>query len=523
MSQQSFKKNVKTWFNSKPIFLFLFPPLFILNGWKEFIGFFTITQILLNLSVISIGLLFIYGCARLILKNKITSSVLTLLFALFVYTFGPIHDYWKSFLGQNFITSYSFLIPFSLLIFFFLVVRLKQLSTLSKKTIVFFNTTLAFLLAFEITTIIYIILSSNQEKLLLDDRFDAVQSYASNNSIKDSLKPDIFFLVFDAMPSTAAMKEHWNVDNGKLDSFLREENFYVANNSKSNYNITMLSVNSCMNMNYFSEEQIYKDGEIGMLRRGSRSIEKNSLIELLKKENYKIELAQPVSIQQTDPQIESFFSRLLSFHFLYKTLPGRMYKDLGWRLMHYKTTSRWLNHFETKNYLKKQSDLNITIERVKKVCNNNSSPNFIYAHFLVPHSPFIFDSTGHLRSIPEIRAMKKTNPEMAFYHQVLFADKIISDLVTHIKKNNRNSIIIIIGDHGYRNAYGTKGYMIFENLTAIYYPDTDYSQLYHSISPVNIFRTTISKHLGNGLSLLKDSSVFVPYNISKQRNMYHIY
>lgn len=515
MSELFFKKKVKNWFSSKPLFLLLFPPLFILNGWKEFIGFFSITQILLNLSVVTIGVLFIHGCSKLVLKPKIVASVFTLLLSLFIFTFGPIHDYWKSFLGNGFITSYAFLIPCSLFIFIFLILRMKKLSALSKKTIIFFNTTLALLFVFELITVAYIFLTRNQSNLLLDDRFAAVQTYTPNNSINDSLKPDIFFLVFDAMPSTSAMKEHWNVDNSELDRFLRRENFYVADNSKSNYNVTMLSVNSCMNMNYFSDEQIYKDGEIGMLRRGSRSIEKNPLLQILERENYKTESAQPVSIQQTDPQIESFFSRLLSYHYLYKTLPGRMYKDLGWRLMHYKITNRWLNHFETKNYQKKQRDLNTTIERVKKVCTNNNTPTFIYAHFLIPHSPFIFDSTGRLKSIPEIRAMKKKSPEMAFYQQVLFADRVISDLVSYIKKNNQNSIIIIIGDHGYRNASGTKGYMIFDNLTAIYYPDTDYSQLYDSISPVNIFRTTLSKHLGNGLGLLKDSSVFVPYNISR--------
>lgn len=102
----------------------------------------------------------------------------------------------------------------------------------------------------------------------------------------------------------------------------------------------------------------------------------------------------------------------------------------------------------------------------------------------------------------------------AFIEQVLFANRIITDLVLHIKKHNRKkSIILVTGDHGYRNINGTRGYMIFDNFSALYFPDQDSSLLYPSISPVNNFRIVLNKYFDAALPLLKDSSIFIPYTL----------
>jgi hypothetical protein len=489
--------------------------LFIVNGWREFAGFFTYIQIILNFFGAASAIILIYFFCKLIFRYKPVAAFFTLLMAVFLFTFGPLHDFLKSLLGNGFLTSYKFLLPSALLMFFFIYRKLKTRTVIPAKTVRFIHSVLIASLLFEITLTIF---NNNKNHYsLLDNRFDSYKQFTPK-TINDSLKPNIFFLVFDAMPSSGGIRKHWGLDNTELDSFLVKHHFYVAANSQSNYNITMLSVNSCMNMNYFTDEQIFEGGETAMLKRGSRSIENNPLIRILTLQGYIANLIQPVSLQQTQPGIKSFFNDLLAFHFFYKTLPGRMYKDLGWSLTHYKLTDRWVSYLEKKEYQTRQKELNITVEKVKEASTVKRQPHFTYAHFMLPHSPFIFDSTGNLKSIPEIRTQKKNNPESAFYQQVLFADKVITDLVTHIKANNPKSIIIIMGDHGYRNIFTAveEGYMIFDNFTAIYYPDHDYSGLYPSISPVNIFRTTLNKYLGRGLDLKKDSSIFIPYNISKQ-------
>jgi len=93
---------------------------------------------------------------------------------------------------------------------------------------------------------------------------------------------------------------------------------------------------------------------------------------------------------------------------------------------------------------------------------------------MLPHAPFIFDSSGSIKPLTEIQRLKSEDHPKAFIEQVKYANTIIKDLVLHIKqKNKKNTILIIAGDHGFRNASGN-GYMIFDNLTAVYLPDQNY-------------------------------------------------
>ncbi|MBK8088639.1 MAG: hypothetical protein IPK31_12180 [Chitinophagaceae bacterium] len=59
--------------------------------------------------------------------------------------------------------------------------------------------------------------------------------------------------------------------------------------------------------------------------------------------------------------------------------------------------------------------------------------------------------------------------------------------------------------------------MIYDNLNSIYYPDEDYQNLYPSISPVNSFRAVLNKFFSSNLSLLKDSSIFIPYTLPGEK------
>jgi hypothetical protein len=107
----------------------------------------------------------------------------------------------------------------------------------------------------------------------------------------------------------------------------------------------------------------------------------------------------------------------------------------------------------------------------------------------------------------------------AFIEQVKFANKLIQQLVTHIKQaNKKNTVIIIEGDHGFRNIYGKKGYMIYDNFSSFYFPDRNYKDLYPAISPVNSFRVVLNNFFDAKLPLLKDSSIFIPYTLPGERN-----
>ena len=123
-----------------------------------------------------------------------------------------------------------------------------------------------------------------------------------------------------------------------------------------------------------------------------------------------------------------------------------------------------------------------------------------------------------MKPVEKTVAYSEEEQPAAFIEQVKFANKIIRDIVTYIKKSNKpNTIIIIEGDHGFRNIYGKKGYMIFDNFSSFYFPDQNYQALYPGISPVNSFRVVLNNFFNAELPLLKDSSIFIPYTLPGEK------
>lgn len=494
----------------KPFFLVLLPVFFILHGYNEFFGFFTLKFTTLHLTAVLLFTAILYLTAYVYFRSLKKTALFSFWFLLLLLTFGSVHDLLKK-TAPGFFSSYTFLLPLILLAMIILIVRIKKSPLQFLRTFTFLNLVMIIFLLYEFADGIQRFIQVQKGSNLIDNRFTAFKNYKPLTAVAEADKPDIYFLVFDGMPSTKAMKAAWNYDNSSLDSFLLKEHFFISHDSKSNYNLTVLSISSTLNMDYTPPVDLAQD-ETKMYFKASASILKNSLTEILLKEDYSIKQYQPVSFNNPDWKGGLFFTDMLYMHYFYQTLPGRIYRDLGWHFF-----KRFKNAEETYNNRNAlaETDLKQTLSLVKESCDTlQRKPQFIYAHFRLPHDPYIFDSTGKRKPGLLTTKLKEEDQPKVFIEQVQFANLLIKDLTTHIKRNNKkNTVIIVEGDHGYRNIYGKKGYMIFDNLLTIYYPDQDYKTLYPSISPVNSFRSVVNKFFHANLPILKDSSIFIPYNL----------
>ncbi len=63
-------------------------------------------------------------------------------------------------------------------------------------------------------------------------------------------KPDIYYIIFDAYASSKQLKDEYGYSNQAIEDFLHNKGFYIAKDSKSNYNYTAFSIGSTLNMNY---------------------------------------------------------------------------------------------------------------------------------------------------------------------------------------------------------------------------------------------------------------------------------
>jgi hypothetical protein len=505
---------LKSLLSSWPLFLILLPLFFIYSGYNELFGFLSYDFVLQNLLVILAGVLLLFLSSYALFRQNSKASLFTFLISLIFLTFGYLYDSVKQLAPQSFIIKFTFLLPALLFLFIVAFIGIQKSKKKSNELYVFLNLLFIILLLSETPNSIKRYKIDKSVNNLIDFRFSAYNNYQPKQMIADSSKPDIYFLIFDAMASSKSIQQNFGRDMHQLDSFLLKKGFYVVTNGSANYNWTIHSLSSTLNMDYLPSWIAPVANDPKSYFWGSSSILNNSLFSILKQEGYHINSYQPISFDNEDWPGKSFFSNLRDNHFYFKTLPGRIWRDIFWNYTKINTPfihKRQMEIIAERNREKKQY-FDTTIALVKKSCSFLGKPKFTYGHFMIPHEQYIFDSSGHVK--PPMETIIKRREQVADYYldQVIFARKVIIDLTTYIQENNRkNTIIIVAGDHGYRTDTGNKTGYSFKNFNSIYFPDENYQHLYDSLSPVNTFRIVLNKYFNAGLTLHKDSSIVVTF------------
>ncbi|MBQ2644954.1 hypothetical protein IJG14_05210 [bacterium] len=116
----------------------------------------------------------------------------------------------------------------------------------------------------------------------------------------------------------------------------------------------------------------------------------------------------------------------------------------------------------------------------------------------------------------------RTPNAKANFEQIEFLNNKVLKSFDKILDKNKNSVIVLISDHGYLpNKKHKKGagypieydkdyYVRAGNLTAVYFPDKNYSEMYQTISLVNLIRVVLNKYFEAKLPLLPDKHFYSP-------------
>ena len=494
-----------------PLFLFLLPVFFIYSGYNELFGFLSARFILYNFAAVVFFILIIYTITYLLIKEKRSTSIFTFSTTLFCLTFGFLFDSLKKITIAPVIGKYSFILPLSLVLLFilFIIIKRKKIGT---DAYIFLNLLFFVLILSEIPNSIKRYQLDKSVHNLIDFRFNAYNEYAPDLQQPDSSKPDIYFLLFDAMASSQSVQNTTGKSISVLDTFLQNKGFYLANNARANYNWTIHSVSTTLNMDYLPPWIAPVMDDLKVYFWGSASFRDNSLFRILQKENYIIKSYQPISFNNEQWPGDSYFNNLKKYHFSFKTLPGRIYKDVFWNYsrININLVHKYQLDLIHKRNLIKKTYFDTTVSLIKKSCSQTGRQKFIYGHFMLPHEPYVFDSTGKLKS-PEKTIVKNKREDLeGYYEQLKFASSTIRELVAYIQANNKkNTVIIVAGDHGFKTEEAQINGYTFNNYSAFYFPDRQYQTLYRSVSPVNTFRLVLNKYFNANLPLLKDSSTLV--------------
>lgn len=494
------------------MFLFLLPVFFIYSGYNELFGFLSFSYVLTNLFIIFAGVVILFLVFVFFLKNKKKAAVYSFFILTFVLIFGFIHDSLKSVLNNDYFSRYSILLPIAAVLFILLFLLISKSKGKFNDLYTFLNLLFVILILSEIPNSIKRYKLDQSVHNLIDFRFTTYNEYKPDANLADTAKPDIYLLMFDAFGSSKSIQSQLGFNNTELDSFLTNHGFFVVSNAKSNYNWTIYSVSTMMNLEYLPHwiSPVMNEPKVHFW--GTESLKNNSLYQILKSENYQIYNYQPLSFDNPDWPGPSFFGFFKEQHYYFKTLPGRLHRDLFWNFIKTDISllkQKQLSAIIKRNKLQKQL-LDTTTALVKKSCSLASTPKFVYGHFMVTHDPYIFDSTGQLMTDKQALAKNKNNEVKNYFNQVKVANSIIKDIVQHIQKNNKkNTIIVVAGDHGFPNELLKKSGYAFETFSSFYFPDQDYRHLNDSIQPINTFRVILNQFFGSNYPILKDSTVFV--------------
>jgi hypothetical protein len=141
---------------------------------------------------------------------------------------------------------------------------------------------------------------------------------------------------------------------------------------------------------------------------------------------------------------------------------------------------------------------------IPEIKGSEDMPVFVMGHFRLPHEPFIYDSEGKLKT------EESDNEDEAYLEQLIFTSKKILELADKILENtNRESVIIIMSDHGYRTNIdwenpSNEDYISgFNNLSAYYMPN-QMDNIPETTSSVNIFRIIFNSYLDTEFEILDD-------------------
>ena len=307
-------------------------------------------------------------------------------------------------------------------------------------------------------------------------------------------KPNIYFIILDEYAGSIQLKNDFNFDNSNFSIELEKRDFFVGNESFSNYPNTSLSVPSIMNMIYFDfiPDKLGKDSK--NIRVVEKMINENNVMKILQANDYKITTLDGVvgripntyladitlcsSIFDINPDIRK------NFALVYVPIVG-------------------LQELVFSEVIR--SKLECSFSALIDFNEDPKNPDFVVAHLRFPHSPYIYDSFGNSISIND------RGDKNAYLEQLKFANKKTLEIIDSIQERSSENIIIVISDHGYRPYINWENPTIddyirgFNILAAYYLPG---EEKHEKIAPVNIFRTIFNSYLEMNYEILDDRQIW---------------
>lgn len=323
---------------------------------------------------------------------------------------------------------------------------------------------------------------------------------------------DIYLIVLDRYGSDWSIEHRFDVPGDALPDWLATEGFQVIPGARANYRATDFSLASMLSMRMLDEYSTTPGRDSGDRTYARSRLQRPEVAAFLKDNGYAYyqlgswygptqtnELADVTLTWNEDTEFESVLRESTMLPLIDRFL-GRREGEGD----EYRDDARAAAHFQFRQ-----------LQRLPSVPGRK----FVFAHILLPHPPYIFDTDGDM----VVKSTAETVPERELYQQQLaYTDSQVRATVEALLAgpDATDPIIVIMGDEGpflCRNVdcvddterrLGIR----FGALAAYYLPDQPAGFFPDDHSHVNTFRGILSAYFGADLPALPDRSYDWPDN-----------
>ena len=470
------------------------------------------------LFVILISTIGLFLGLRFLLKNSKKSGMLVSLYLILFFSFGHIYNIFQGFtIGEFDIGRYRYLIiPY---IFIFIVGTIFILKTRND----FFDIT-------KIVNIVSVVLiiavfggivsdsinESNQTLDYSENEFVYEKHDLSKFENHSDKFPNVYYIILDEYGNEESLNRFYNYDNQEFLSFLKQKDFFIVENSFSNYPTTKLSLASTLNMKHLE----YLSDEIGRESKNHHILDQflmdNFVMQNFKSNGYEI------------INMGALWGPYNEFKIVDQNLCENKEMNRDSLTRELIGTSIVFYFFERMVEQERRDVILCTFEKMSKI--ESEKPIFAFIHILLPHGPYIFGPNGENLVSGTSITSETFSPKQAYIDQLKFANKKIKNSIEEILHNeNKDAIIILQSDTGSGfniNWDDPTNESIFErhsNLNAVYIPNNDYQLFENKVTPVNTFPLIFNSVFKQNFEFLPDkmywSSNNNPYDFREVTNL----
>lgn len=327
--------------------------------------------------------------------------------------------------------------------------------------------------------------------------------------------PEIFYLIFDRYAGNRTLNEVYKYNNGAFLDHLSKLGFYIVDRSRANYTVTMQSLASSLNLRHLT----YLSERIGTGSSDEKPVlsllQDHEVARFLKARGYRfIHLGSWWEPTRKNLRADEIFTAILASP--WANLKLNEFESL---LVEPLLPTRLLALFRPQSNSKHRRQFFRVRRKFEKLAarHDRVAPRFVFAHILLPHSPFVFFADGRYKTAAEAEAMSRNEN---YIDQLKYANRKIKELVHRLHERKPQPIIIIQSDEGpfparyvadrlffdWSEATAEELRQKFGILNVIYFPDRAYGRLYEAVTPVNTFRIVFNKYFGQNFPLLPDTS-----------------